>query len=113
MVVPPVHHPYFVRHARRIRAQRIVISLHVYDALALLLFLSDGIAENAAFFIFEPFVRGAELVLDSPWYENRCRHLRMGMPPFFPRHCPLVLEYADVLKPRILLQIGDTRPPRP
>src|SRR2546425_1114809 len=85
MIVPPVHQPYFVRHARRIRAQRIVFSLNVHDAFPLFLFLSDGIAENAALFIFKPFVRGAELVLDSPWHENGSRHLRMRMRPFFSR----------------------------
>src|SRR5437870_7021610 len=33
MIVRPVHQPHLVWHARRIRAQRIVISLHVHDAL--------------------------------------------------------------------------------
>src|SRR5258708_15735541 len=92
MIGPPVHQPYFVRYARRIRTQRIVLSLNVHDALSLLLFLSNGIAENAALFILEPFVRGAELVLDSSRHENRCRHLRMCVPPFFSRHSALILE---------------------
>src|SRR6266404_4908689 len=65
MIVPPVHQPNFVRHARRIGAQRIVISLHVHDALPLLLLLTHGVAENTALFVLEPFVRGAEFVLDS------------------------------------------------
>src|SRR5258708_19260830 len=113
MIVPPVHQPYFVRHARRIRAQRIVFALNVHDALPLLLFLSNGIAKNAALFIFEPFVRGAEFVLDSPRHENGSRHLRMRMRPFFPRQRALILEYTDVLKPRVLLQHANAYPPHP
>src|ERR1700674_4871659 len=81
MVVPPVHQPDFVRHARRVRAQRIVISLHVHDALPLLLLLTHGVTENAALFILKPFVRGAEFVFDSPWHKNRRRQLRRRMCP--------------------------------
>src|SRR2546430_1225469 len=113
MIVPSVHQPHFVWHARRIGAQRIVISLHVHDALSLLLLLTHGVTENATLFIFEPFVRGAEFVLDSPRHEDRRRHLRMRMRPFLSRQCALVLEYADILKPRVLLQISDTRRPHP
>ena len=113
MVVPPVHQPDFVRHARRIRAQRIVISLHVHDALSLLLFLTHGVAENAALFILEPFVRGAEFVFDSPRDENRRRQLRVRVRPLFPSQRALVLEDADILKSRVLLQISDSRRPYP
>src|ERR1700686_1189666 len=99
MVVPPVHQPDLVWHARRIRAQRVVISLHIHDALSLFLFLAHRVAEYAALFIFEPFMRGAEFILDSSRHENRSRHLRMRMRPFFSRQRALILKYTDVFEP--------------
>src|SRR5882762_10388333 len=65
MIVPPVHQPNFVWHARRIGAQRIVISLHVHDALPLLFLLTHGVAENTALFILEPLVCGTESAVFS------------------------------------------------
>ncbi len=113
MIVTPAHQPDFIWHARRIRAQRVVVSLHVDDPLSLLLFLTHRVAENAAFFILEPFVRGTELVLNPSRHENRGRQLRMCMRPFFSRQRALVLKNAYILKPRVLLQIGDTGRPHP
>src|ERR1700730_7146745 len=98
MIVTPVQHPNFVRHAPRIGEKPIVISLHVHDALPLLLLLTHGVAENAALLILEPFVRGAEFVFDSSPHEDRRRHLRMRMQPFFSRQRALILKYADVLE---------------
>src|SRR5260370_10431442 len=103
MIVPSVQQPEFIRHSRSIRAQRVVVALHVNDALPLLLFLTHGIAENAALLILEPFVRGTEFVFDSPRHKNRRRDLRMRMRPFFSRKAALVLKHADVLKPGVLL----------
>src|SRR6266849_2484283 len=101
MVVTTVHQPDFIGHSRGVWSKRVILPLHVHYAFALLLLLTNGVAEDAALFIFKPFVRGAKLVLDSPGHENRCRHLRMGVRPFLTRQRTLILEYTDVLESRI------------
>ena len=84
MVVPAMHHPHFIGHAGGIRAQGVVITLDVHDALSLLLFLADHVAEDAALFVLEPFMSGSQFVLDAPWHKDRRRHLRMRVGPLLP-----------------------------
>ena len=113
MIVPPVHQPDFVGHARRIGTQRVILALHIHDALSLLLFLANGVAENAALFVLKPFVRRAQFILDAPRHKNCRRHLRVRVRPFFPGHRALVLENADVFESRIFFQVRDARRPNP
>src|SRR5208337_5389740 len=113
VVVPPVHHPHFKRHARSIRTQRVVIALHIHNPLALLFFLPHDIAENAAFPVLVPLVRRCQFVLDAPRHENRRGHFRMRVRPLFSRQRPLVLEHAHILESRVLLQVRDSQAPHP
>ena len=83
MIMAAVEQPDFVRHARSVGAQRIVIALHVHDALSQLFFLAHHIAENAALFVFEPFVRGTQLVFNAAGNKYGGRNLGVGVGPLF------------------------------
>ena len=75
--------------------------------------LMHHVAEDAPFFVFEPFVRRFQFVFNPARHENGCRHLRMGVGPFLPRQPTLILEHAYVFKARILFQIRGSRSPHP
>src|SRR5690348_341483 len=113
MIVPAVQQPNFVRDARGIGAERVIIALHVYDALALLFVLPHDIAKNAALPVTEPFARRGQLVLDSARHKGRRRYLRVRVRPLVAGQRSLILEYGHVFETRVLLQIGDTRSPYP
>src|SRR5690348_7165270 len=113
MIVATVEQPNLVRDARGIRAERIVVALHVHNAFSLLFFLTDHVAENTALFVFKPFVRGTQFVFDTAWYEDCRGDLRMRMRPLFARERALILEHANVFETRIFLEIGNTRGPYP
>src|ERR1700675_898834 len=113
MIVPAMQQPDFKGDARCVRTNSVVVALYIHNALPLFFFLADRIAENAAFFVFEPFVRGAQLVFDSPRHKDGSRDLRVRVRPFFPCRRSLILEYADVLEARVLLQISYARDPNP
>ena len=111
MIVAPMQNPYFKWNSRRIRAQRVVIALHIHDSFAFSFFLPHDIAKDAAFLFLKPFARRAQFVFDSPRHKNRPGHFRVCMRPFFTGQFALILKYADVFQTQILLQVGHTRNP--
>src|SRR5690348_16004458 len=78
------------------------LSLHdalpIYNALALLFFLANHVAENAALFVLEPFVRGTQLVFNAPRHKDGCGDLRVRVGPLFSRKQALIFENADVFR---------------
>src|SRR5579859_1716878 len=113
MIVAAVQHPNLKGHAGGVRTERVVISLDVHDALALLLILAYYVAEDAALPLAKPLACRIQFVLDSPGDKNRRGNLGMGVRPFISRKRALVLEDGHILESRVLLQIGDARPPHP
>src|SRR5262245_53953239 len=98
MVVAAVEQPHFVWNASSVWAKRVVISLHVNDALSFLFFLANDIAKHTALFFLEPFAGGAQFVLDAPGHENRAGNFRVGVGPFLACEFALVLENADIFE---------------
>src|ERR1700730_10680587 len=113
MVVAAVQYPKLERHTRGIWTERVIISLHVHDALSLLLILANYVAKDAALPLAKPLARRIQLVLDSPGHENRRGNLRVRVRPFIPGERALILEHGHIFEARILLQIRDARPPDP
>src|SRR5438874_843482 len=113
MIVPTVQHPDFVGHARSVRAERIIVALHVHNAFSLLLFLTHHVAENTALFVFEPLMRRAQFVLNAAWHKDGSGYLRMCVGPLFARESALIFEHANVFKAGVFFQIGDARGPDP
>src|SRR5438105_12617648 len=113
MIVPTVQHPDFVGHARSVRAERIIVALHVHNAFSLLLFLTHHVAENTALFVFEPLMRRAQFVLNAAWHKDGSSYLRMCVGPLFARESALIFEHANVFKAGVFFQIGDARGPDP
>src|SRR5580693_3954330 len=77
MIMRSRQNPHFVRHARGVRTESVVLANTVHDARLLSDFLANNIAENAALVIFIPKSRRAQFVEDAPWDERRSRHLRV------------------------------------
>src|SRR3974390_503563 len=113
MIVAPVHQPNFVGNTRGVWAKRVIVALHIDDALALLLFLADDVTENAALAILVPLVGRGQLIFNAPRHENGGGHFRMGVGPFVTSQRALILENAYVLKPGVFLEVGDTGGPNP
>src|ERR1700760_1233962 len=103
MIVSAMQHPDLKRYARSVWAQRVIVALHIDDALPLFFVLPDDVAKNAALFILVPLMGGTEFVLDASRHENRRRDLRVCARPFFSRKGALILENAHVLEARIFL----------
>src|SRR3981081_4298752 len=113
MIVAPVENPNFVRHTRRVRAQSVILALHIDDALTLFFVLADDVAKDAALALAEPFAGGIEFILDAARDKNCGRNLGMCVGPFVASERPLVLEHGNIFETRILLQVGDARGPYP
>src|SRR5579863_6132264 len=111
MIVFAMKQPHLVRHPRSIGTQRVVIALHINDALAVFFVLADHVAEDAALTLAKPFAGGAQFILDASRNENRRSDLRMRVRPLIARGRALVLENGDVFKARIFLQVGDAARP--
>src|ERR1700733_12161673 len=111
MVVLAVQQPHFVRHARSIRAKRIIIALHIDDALAVFLVLPHDVAKNTALALAKPLVGRVQFVLDAARHKDRRCDLRMRVRPFIARAAALILEYGDVFEARVFFEVRDTRGP--
>ena len=73
--------------------------------MVLTFLLGEDVAEHAAFLGLEVIPSGAQFVKHSAWYESGRGELRSGMLEFLSRSHTVILEDADVLEARILLQI--------
>src|SRR5580693_5242497 len=100
MVVLAVQQPHFVRHARSIRAKRIIIALHIDDALAVFLVLPHDVAKNTALALAKPLIGGVQFVLDATRDKDRCRYLGMRVRPLIACAAALILEYRDIFEAR-------------
>src|SRR5215471_1028888 len=111
MIVAAVEEPNLIGNARGIRAERIIIALHIDDALPLFFFLAHDVAENTALLFLEPFARGTQFILDAARHENCAGDFGMSVWPLFTRKFALVLKNAYVFKTDVFLQIGDAGNP--
>ena len=103
MIVAAVENPNFVRHTRRVRAQSVILTLHIDDALTLFFILSDNVAKDAALALAEPFAGGIEFILDASRDEDGGRNLGMRVGPFIACQRALVFEHRNIFETRIFL----------
>ena len=101
------HQPHLKGHARGVRTKSDVVALRVHDAPALLLFLAENVAKDAAFLSSYQARAERQLVEKAPRDKHRGRNLRVRMRPLLARQRAAILEDGDVLEARISLQIQD------
>src|SRR5579871_5525539 len=73
------NNPGLIRNARRVRAEREIVSANFNHALSLALLLMDDVAEDATLFPEEILSPGAQFVQDSSRNKHRGRNLRRRM----------------------------------
>src|ERR1019366_4740284 len=103
------HDPRFVRNARSVGAERVVVADVVNDSLLLANFLAQDVAENAALSVAIPFARRAEFIQDAARHKGSGGELGMRVRPLFSGPRSLILEYGHVFETCIALQVRDTQ----